>query len=1152
MMRSLRLALAISFCSFSCLALAQVPNTHPLDGIRNPGIDTIALEKATVVTQVGKKLDGITLLIRDGKIIGLGKGLTIPAGTKRIDLQGKTIYPGWIDSYSEVDVTMPDNAKGAPYWNSNIVPQRCTADTYQATTDQWAKYRKAGITSVLAVPSGGIIRGTSSVVATNDQPAEKAILASRVADHVRLTVSFGFRGAGGYPTSPMGAVALARQAFLDADWYRKAWQAYNSQPNLPQPELNAALQALVDLSVSNRPVMMDALNEQYALRADQFAREMSLPIILHGSGREYRLLDRIAALNRAMVIPVNFPKAPNVSTTELSQTVPLQDLMHWELSPENPARLINAGVKVAFTAEGLEDPADLRSQLRIAIEHGLSPDDALQSLTMIPAELLGIDHLVGSIAVGKWANLIVTNGEIFNEKTKIEETWVQGTRFRWTEEKSLEVQGTWELELVGNQGKPEKLEMVLEGDKKLSGSLRLPSATANPSSEESKLNVTGADSPEPSKKEEPDQPPSPVDPTASQPAADTQDTHAEKSKQEEKKERKKTKDGSTLDKLTLADARLSAIFQLSSLLAKKDDKAKEQETDHANDGFAHVSLVFLHDSQSQESERLPGTWLGTIHWPDGTTSSVTAKRKPEATPDNTPSQSKEGKPTDNPKAIDDAKSQDDTKKKSETAADARTKKILSQANYPLGEFGRSGHPQQSEWLLVKNAQLWTCGAEGTMQQTDMLIHHGIIAEIGRGLKAPEGAVILDAAGKHVTPGIIDCHSHMATDGGVNEAGQSVTAEVRVGDFIDATDYTIYCQLAGGVTTANILHGSANPIGGQNQVIKLRWGGVYDDLKMKEAPGGIKFALGENVKQSNRSEPGDRYPQSRMGVEQILRDRFEAAKEYDKQWKTWQRDAKGLPPRRDLEMEAIAEILHGERWIHCHSYRQDEILATLRVLEEYHVTIGSLQHILEGYKVAEAMAKHGATGSSFSDWWAYKYEVIDAIPYNGAIMHNMGITVSFNSDDNELGRHLNHEAAKAMKYGNVPPAEALQFVTLNPAKQLRIDRWVGSLEVGKHADFVVWNSNPLSAMTRCEQTWIDGRKYFDREADQAERHRVATLHRQLVQKVLTADGPMGKPGERDLDASTLWPRHDEFCHHHHDDDDHLHQEATEEEEAHDHR
>jgi N-acetylglucosamine-6-phosphate deacetylase len=365
---------------------------------------------------------------------------------------------------------------------------------------------------------------------------------------------------------------------------------------------------------------------------------------------------------------------------------------------------------------------------------------------------------------------------------------------------------------------------------------------------------------------------------------------------------------------------------------------------------------------------------------------------------------------------------------------------------------------------------------------------------------------------------------MGTDGGVNESGQAVTAEVRIGDFIDNSDINIYRQLAGGVTTSNILHGSANPIGGQNQVIKLRWGQTMDGLRMNEAPAGIKFALGENVKRNP-----SRYPNTRMGVEQIIRDQLLAARQYDAAWRRWQAGQNdSLPPRVDLQLQALAEVQRGTRWIHCHSYRQDEIVATLDVLEEFGIQIGTLQHILEGYKVADRMAQHGAMASAFSDWWAYKFEVFDAIPYNGALMHELGIVVSFNSDDRELARHLNTEAAKATKYGGVPAEEALKFVTLNPAKQLRIDSYVGSLTPGKQADLVVWSGRPLSTLSRCEQTWIDGRRYFDLQSDQEMRRRDADLRARLIQKVL-ADGKVVRSGkEKEVAEEDRWQRFDAFC------------------------
>ena len=451
-------------------------------------------------------------------------------------------------------------------------------------------------------------------------------------------------------------------------------------------------------------------------------------------------------------------------------------------------------------------------------------------------------------------------------------------------------------------------------------------------------------------------------------------------------------------------------------------------------------------------------------------------------------------------------------------------------HYPLGAYGLTESPEQPAAVLFRNATLWTCSEDGILEQGDLLVVAGKIAEVGENVSVPDGCLIIDASGKHITPGLIDCHSHMATDGGVNESGQAVTAEVRVGDFIDNTDIEIYRQLAGGLTIANILHGSANPIGGQNQVIKLRWGGSMDDLRMREAPGGIKFALGENVKRST-----SRYPNTRMGVEQILRDQMLAAREYAASWRRWREGERdSLPPRRDLQLEAIAEIQRGQRWIHCHSYRQDEIVATLDVLEEFGIQIGTLQHILEGYKVADRMARHGAMASSFSDWWAYKFEVYDAIPYNGVLMYDAGLVVSYNSDDRELARRMNTEAAKAVKYGGVPPEEALKFVTTNPAKQLRIDHRVGSLEPGKDADLVVWSGRPLSTTTRCEQTWIDGRRYFDVEADKELRRRDAALHARLTQMALsgsnseTATPASQSPPEAYLAEEDRWVRFDVFC------------------------
>ncbi len=421
--------------------------------------------------------------------------------------------------------------------------------------------------------------------------------------------------------------------------------------------------------------------------------------------------------------------------------------------------------------------------------------------------------------------------------------------------------------------------------------------------------------------------------------------------------------------------------------------------------------------------------------------------------------------------------------------------------YPAGAYGRRTPPPAPEHMLVRNATIWTSGPAGILEGADLLVRQGRIAEVGRNLATPAGALVIDGTGRHVSPGLIDCHTHAGLTRGVNEGSHSVTIEVRVGDALDPTDIVLYRQLAGGLTTANILHGSANAMGGQNQVIKLRWGEDAAGLKFRGAPPGVKFALGENVTRKSFTTPVTRYPVSRMGVREIMLDTFTRARDYERDWAEFRAGRSPLPPRRDLRLEAGLEILRGERLIHIHSYRQDEVLAFIRLAEQLRLPVATFQHILEGYKVGPEIARLGAGASAFSDWWAYKHEVIDAIPYAGALMHQAGVVVSFNSDDRELARHLNTEAAKAVKYGGVPPAEALKFVTLNPAKQLRIDDRVGSLEPGKDADFVVWTASPLSGYARVEQTWIDGRRYFDTGEDARLRAETTATRAALIQRIL---------------------------------------------------
>ena len=1134
------LALALSILAFSGISTAQqTAGTKPEVGVLEHKSDLIAIQNATVVPEPGESLEKATILIRDGKIVAVGINVTIPPDAEIIDMAGKTIYAGFVDAGIELEVPPSDAAKGTPHWNSEITPERSMAQVISANEATMSKLRKAGITAALVAPRDGIIKGTSAVLLTSNQSAINSLLKSDVAMHVRLTVAR--RGRDAYPSSPMGAVALARQSFLDAQWHTQAWQTYRSQIGIEKPEANAALEALSKHMADGKLVMFDALNEQYAMRADSFGKEFGLNIILKGSGQEYQLLEKIAKLNRTIIVPLNFPKPPNVATADAALDTELEELTHWELAPENPGRLAKAGVKIVLTSNGLSDPNELVPQIRKAIARGLDKTIAMQAITTAPAAILGIEHECGSIKPGAWANLIVTNGDLWEEKSKIEEVWVRGERPAGSYKVETAVDGKWQVTVspaVGMEAKPKELFLTLaESTKKITGSLSLLDAPKPEAAKEKEASASDkpADStdakPEPAKdKPEQADAPKPAVQQPETPKPDSADKPGEKpaepvadgkkpdekkpdekkpdeKKPDEKKKGEKAEKGiANLKAPRWEDRTLSATFPASSLI--------EGET-----GVGYLSLALLPAVNADSKEML----IGTIQWPNGQQQLISAVRKADEVKD----ASKEKEADDKFKEKKDDKKDD---KKS-------PKPILSTVMYPPGILGKNGLPEQSEYVVFQKTTLWTSGPEGVLKDTDLIVHKGLIHKIGKDLPVPEGATVIDASKWQLSPGLIDCHSHMATDSGINESTQAVTAEVRIGDFIDAGDITIYRQLAGGLTTANVLHGSANPIGGQNQVVKLRWGGTYEDLKFEEAPAGVKFALGENVKQSNWEGPKTRYPQSRMGIEQLIRDRFNSAREYDAALKNWNKERTGLPPRRDLELDAIAEVLRGERWVHCHSYRQDEVLGLLRLLEENNVKIGSLQHILEGYKVADAIAKHGGTASTFSDWWAFKLEVYDAIPYNGALLHKQGVNVSFNSDDAELGRHMNHEAAKAIKYGGVEPTEALKFVTINPAMQLRIDSKVGSLEVGKHADIAIWNGSPLSTMARCEQTWIDGRKYFDRQSDAEMRKRDFALHQSLVQKILESGEAAGEKSSLADDPSRLWPSHDEFCHHHHVESDH---------------
>lgn len=437
----------------------------------------------------------------------------------------------------------------------------------------------------------------------------------------------------------------------------------------------------------------------------------------------------------------------------------------------------------------------------------------------------------------------------------------------------------------------------------------------------------------------------------------------------------------------------------------------------------------------------------------------------------------------------------------------------------VGNLNFAVFAQAKNDVLIKNATVMTA-VKGTLQNTDILIQNGKITKIGKGLTAPAGARVIDATGKYVTPGIIDCHSHSMLDA-INEGSLSVTSMTRTRDMLNPSDIAIYRALAGGVTAANLLHGSANPIGGQNTTVKFKWGHAVEDYPIADAPPGIKFAMGENVKRSTSfALPGSpvRYPKTRMGVIETMRDAFIRARDYKQSWDDFKAGKLKVQPRKDLELEPLVEILEGKRLVHAHGYRSDEHLNLMLLADEFGFKVATLQHGLEAYKIAPEIAKRGTGVSIFTDFWGYKLEAYDAIPYNAYILWKNGVVVSINSDDDERMRRLNLDAAKVMKYGGVPEEDALKMITINPAKQLGIDKRTGSIEVGKDGDVVIWNGHPFSVYSRVETTMIEGEIYFDRTADAQMRLDMAK-ERESLEKIdvnkapATGGGPPRLPTER---------------------------------------
>lgn len=954
-----------------CCVLLQAQDYFPKnDGVITKNNNYTVFKNATLHLNPTETIENGTLVVQKGKITAAGKSVSIPEHSVVIDVKGKHIYPSFIETYSDFGIEKPKSERNGRsqnyeptregyYWNDHIRPETNAIDDFKYDNKTAEAMLKAGFGTVQTHKADGIARGTGLVVALNEQGTS----ADRLLN-VSSAQFFSFEKSNlsdqSYPASIMGATALIRQVFVDAAWYKGG----------NEPTRDLSLEALNANMGLPQIFKGDGLYDD--LRISNLSKETTVPFIIVGGGDEYLRIKEVKNTGAQYILPIDFPDAYDVEDPYQASYVSLSQMLKWNQSPTNPAKMQEAGLTFALTTSGLKSPDKFMEMLQKALKYGLTEEQALASLTTIPAKLLGQEGKLGSLENGTWANFLITSGPIFNKETVLYENWVQGNKNIIKDSSFKDIDGTYSI-AIANQNYT--LEIKKSTDK--------PSVTV---------------------------------------------------KQGE------TKLGS---KIAYTDGWLNITFTTPNSAEKQ----------------------FIRLIAQTDKEPLSGKAILA----DGTETQFTAT----------------------PTAAAVSTEKDDKKDDDEEDKDAEIPSVMP-LMYPDVAYGFDSQPK-AETILFQNATVWTGEDDKALENTDVLIKNGKISAIGKGLAAG-GARVIEATGKYLTAGIIDEHSHIAAFD-INESGQNSSAEVRMRDAVDPDDISIYRDLAGGVTTVQLLHGSANPIGGQSAVMKLKWGASIDDMVMDDVKF-IKFALGENVKQSNWGSV-NRFPQTRMGVQQMYTDYFQRAKEYETKKKS------GKPYRKDYEMETLVDILNGERFITSHSYVQSEINMLMKVAEDFGFRINTFTHILEGYKVADKMREHGVAGSTFSDWWAYKYEVNDAIPYNAAIMWSQGVLTGINSDDAEMSRRLNQEAAKTMKYGGVPEMEAWKFVTLNPAKMLHIDDRVGSIKTGKDADVVLWSTNPMSVSAVAEKTLVEGVVYFDIERDKQLQKEVAQKKNKLITQMLAA-------------------------------------------------
>ncbi len=965
-----RIILSLLLLVIGTAAIAQ--ETFPVNGVRDVRTGVYAFTNATIVQNEKTTIEKGTLVIKQGKIVAVGAAVEIPKEAIIVDCNGKFIYPSFIDPLTDYGANTPkrgaagfnfgapaqflSNKAGAYNWNQAIKPEVNAVESFSMDEAVATGFRNNGYGVVFTHVKDGIVRGTGAVVTLASTNENKTILKTKAAQVFSFDKGTSTQS---YPSSLMGSIALLRQTYLDARWYATKPASEGVNLSLDAFNANAGL-----------PQIFVADDKWSTLRADRIAKEFGTQYIIRGGDNGYQRIDELAKTKASYILGIDFPAAMDVEDANDARFVALSEMKHWELAPTNPAAFEKAGINFSISAADMRDSKQFLTNLRKAVQYGLSETKALEALTKTPAQQVGVYDQVGSLEAGKLANFLITTESIFNSNAKIIENWIQGNKYDVNASEWNSFAGKYKL-TINNAGA--KTDYTMELKKDLSA------------------NIIGADT--------------------------------------------------LAGKVTVSESLVKISFPERKGRGAESIRLSGVMADGGWNGFG------------TDAKGAKLTWTANLL----------------AATNTTPAEKKAAEPV----------------------------KLISKVTYPFVGLGNETIPQQ-ETILIKNATVWTNEKEGILSNTDVLLKAGKIAKIGKGL-TEAGARVIDGTGKYLSAGIIDEHSHIAALS-INEGAESVTSEVRIGDNMNPEDINIYRQLSGGVTSSHILHGSANTVGGQTQLIKLRWGTTDEGLKFAGADPFIKFALGENVKRTT-STNNNRFPDTRMGVEEVLTDAFDRAVDYQKAMK-----ANPTTTRRDLELDALAEIMNKKRFITCHSYVQTEITYAMRAIEKfkaqgYDFNVNTFTHILDGYKVADKMKLHGSSAATFSDWFAYKTEVTDAIAYNAAIMHNVGVNTVINSDDAEMARRLNQEAGKAVKYGGVPEEEAFKMVTLNPAKALHVDHKVGSIKVGKDADVVLWSDSPISIYAKSLYTIVDGTVYFDREKDAEKSKQVTAERTKLIQKML---------------------------------------------------